>query len=169
MLIRQETCKDYDEVYSLVKTSFASAEHSQGNEQDLVAALRKSDAFVPELSLVAEIDGKIAGHILFTKAKVGSDAALVLAPLSVLPGQRNKGVGGALINAGHTVAKGLGYRYSLVLGSETYYPRFGYLSAEQMGIEVPGNMPSVNFMAIRLHADAKPVSGAVSFAKEFAL
>lgn len=71
MLIRQETCKDYDEVYSLVKTSFASAEHSQGNEQDLVAALRKSDAFVPELSLVAEIDGKIAGHILFTKAKVG--------------------------------------------------------------------------------------------------
>ena len=68
MIVRQETSGDYDEVYGLVKEAFASAEHSDGNEHDLVAALRKSAAFVPELSLVAEADGKIVGHILFTEA-----------------------------------------------------------------------------------------------------
>ena len=61
------------------------AEHSDGTEQDLVVALRKSDSFVPELSLVAEIDGKIAGHIMFTEGKVGNDKVLVLAPLAMAP------------------------------------------------------------------------------------
>lgn len=56
MLIRQETNKDYGKVYDLVKLAFATAEHSDGDEQDLVNALRESDDFVPELSLVAEID-----------------------------------------------------------------------------------------------------------------
>ena len=53
MNIRQETPKDYPEVYQLVKEAFASAEHADGNEQNLVEALRKGDAFLPELSLVA--------------------------------------------------------------------------------------------------------------------
>ena len=70
MNIRTERPDDYEAVYSLVEQAFASAEHSDGTEQDLVAALRKGEAFVPELSLVAEIDGKIVGHILFTEAKV---------------------------------------------------------------------------------------------------
>ncbi|WP_439711746.1 GNAT family N-acetyltransferase [Eubacterium callanderi] len=67
MVIRQETEKDYDEVYAVVKAAFERAEHSDGNEQDLVAALRKGGAFVPELSLVAQKDGRIVGHILLTK------------------------------------------------------------------------------------------------------
>lgn len=169
IVIRQETAKDFEAVHWLVKEAFAGAEQSDGNEQDLVAALRKSEAFVPELSLVAEIDGAIAGHILFTEAKVGSDAVLVLAPLAVVHEQRNKGVGGALITAGHGIAEKLGYAYSLVLGSETYYPRFGYLCAELFGMEVPVGMPARNFMAVPLQDDAKPVSGMVKYAKEFAL
>ena len=72
MVIRQETEKDYDEVYAVVKAAFERAEHSDGNEQDLVAALRKGGAFVPELSLVAQKDGRIVGHILLTKGSVGS-------------------------------------------------------------------------------------------------
>ena len=73
MYIRQENAKDHREVYGLIKEAFASAEHANGNEQDLVDALRKGEAFIPELSLVAVSDEKIVGHILFTKAKVGRE------------------------------------------------------------------------------------------------
>ena len=62
--IRQEKINDYEEVYSVVKTAFETAEHSDGNEQDLVIKLRKSDNFIPELSLVAIKDNKIVGYIL---------------------------------------------------------------------------------------------------------
>lgn len=59
MHIRKETATDYEAVYSVVKHAFESAEQADGNEQDLVNALRKGDAFIPELSLVAEADGKL--------------------------------------------------------------------------------------------------------------
>ena len=67
--IRQESQKDYEEVYRVVKTAFKMAEHSDGNEQDLVVALRNSDSFIPELSLIAVKEDKIIGYILFTKIK----------------------------------------------------------------------------------------------------
>ena len=169
MLIRQENEKDFSAVYIVVQNAFASAAHSDGNEQDLVVALRSSKAFVPELSLVVEQDGRIIGHILFTKAKVGSDTVLVLAPLSVLPAYQKQGVGSALIREGHRIAKAAGYGYSLVLGSEHYYPRFGYIPAEEWGIEVPEGIPAVNFMAIRLREDAKPIRGSVTYPEEFGL
>ena len=85
MLIRKEEPKDYEIIYSVVKAAFDSAEHADGNEHDLVNALRKGEAFIPDLSLVAETDEKIVGHVMFTKAKVSDDTVLVLAPLSVLP------------------------------------------------------------------------------------
>lgn len=68
MLIRKEESKDYERIHDVVKNAFESAEHADGNEQSLVEALRKGTSYIPELSLVAEIDGKIAGHIMFTKA-----------------------------------------------------------------------------------------------------
>lgn len=85
MIIRQEKSNYYETVYRVVKAAFDSAEQADGNEQDLVNNLRKGDAFIPELSLVAEVDGRIVGHILFTKAMVGADTVLALAPLSVIP------------------------------------------------------------------------------------
>ena len=169
MLLRQETAADYEAVYKLITEAFATAEHTDGNEQDLVVALRKSDAFVPELSIVAEIDGELAGHILFTTAKVGGDEALVLAPLAVKPKHQRQGVGSALIAKGHEIAAELGYQYSLVLGSETYYPRAGYIPAVQLGVEVPEGFPSNNFMAIKLEENAKPICGSVIYPKEFGL
>lgn len=169
MLIRQEEMNDYKEVYNLITEAFATAEHTDGNEQDLVVALRKGDAFIPELSLVAEVDNELIGHIMFTKAKVGNDIVLVLAPLSIKPQYQKQGIGTALINEGHKIAKALGFQYSLVLGSETYYPRVGYIPANQIGIEVPQGIPAENFMAIQLQEEAKKMSGSVIYAKEFGI
>lgn len=169
MLIRQEEMNDYKEVYNLITEAFATAEHTDGNEQDLVVALRKGDAFIPELSLVAEVDNELVGHIMFTKAKVGNDIVLVLAPLSIKPQYQKQGIGTALINEGHKIAKALGFQYSLVLGSETYYPRVGYIPANQIGVEVPQGIPAENFMAIQLQEEAKKMSGSVTYAKEFGI
>lgn len=169
MLIRQEEMNDYKEVYNLITEAFATAEHTDGNEQDLVVALRKGDAFIPELSLVAEVDNELVGHIMFTKAKVGNDIVLVLAPLSIKPQYQKQGIGTALINEGHKIAKALGFQYSLVLGSETYYPRVGYIPANQIGVEVPQGIPAENFMAIQLQEEAKKMSGSVIYAKEFGI
>lgn len=169
MIIRQETVKDYKEVYDIITKAFATAEHADGNEQDLVVALRKGEAFIPELSLVAEKDGEIIGHIMFTKMKVGNDEVLALAPLSVKPGFQRQGVGRALIAEGHRIAKEMGYSYSVVLGSEIYYPKSGYMPAVNFGIQVPTDIPSENYMAIKLREDAKAISGPVTYAKEFGL
>ena len=129
LLIRQETDSDLDAVYTLIQTAFATSEHSDGTEQDLVVALRSSDAFIPELALVAVADAKIVGYIMFTKASAGGQTLLVLAPLAVLPDYQQHGIGSALIREGHRIAKELGYGYISVLGSDTYYPRFGYQPA----------------------------------------
>lgn len=168
MIIRQEREEDYDEVFRVVQTSFAGAEHSDGKEQHLVAALRMSSAFVSELSLVAEADGKIIGYILFTKIKIGESAELALAPLAVLPSYQRQGVGKALIAAGHRIAKEMGYAYSVVLGSGQYYSRFGYLPAKQFGIRAPfDDVPDENFMAVDLQGGSEERNGVVEYAKEF--
>lgn len=169
MIIRQEAEKDFDEIYQLVTEAFKTAAHSDGNEQDIVSALRKGKDLVPKLSLVAEIEGKLAGHIMFSKAKVGEDTVLVLAPLSVIPEYQKIGVGTALVKEGHRIAKELGYWHVLVLGSDSYYQRFGYRPAEQFGVVVPEGIPSDNFMAIKLQEDVKQISGKVAFAKEFGM
>lgn len=167
MLIRRETEKDREKIYRLVKEAFETAEHSDGNEQDLVNALRESGAFVPELSLVAKIGGSLAGHIMFSKATVGNDTVLVLAPLSVKPEFQRQGVGTALINEAHRLAKGLGYQYSFVLGSELYYPRLGYVPAKSFAVKAPEGIPEANFMAIKLQKDAKAIKGTIKYAEEF--
>lgn len=167
MIIRREETKDYTMTYALVKSAFADAEHSDGNEHDLVNALRKGEAFIPELSLVAEIEGKLVGHIMFTRAKVGDDVVLALAPLSVLPAYQRRGIGMALIKEGHGIAEKLGYEYAVVLGSEKYYPKAGYVPAESLGIKPPFDVPGENFMACKIKAGAADICGVMKYAKEF--
>lgn len=169
MFIRQENNNDYEEVYQLIKCAFKSAEYSDGNEQDLVSKLRKGKAFIPELSLVALSEEKIVGHIMFTKAYVDNIEILVLAPISVFPEFQNKGIGTALIKEGHKIASELGYGYSVVLGSEKYYPKFGYVVSSLLGIYPPKELPAKNFMAIKLLENAAPLNGYVKFAEEFGL
>jgi len=137
VLVRQEQENDKNYVYKVVKEAFEHAEHADGDEQDLVNRLRKSEAFVPELSLVAEWKGKIIGHVLFTRIRIGNYVSLVLAPLAVLPEYQGRDVGGKLIRAGHGRAKKLGFRSVIVVGHPTYYPRFGYSPASRWNICAP--------------------------------
>ena len=167
--IRKETENDYKEVYNVVKTAFETAEHSDGNEQDLVNELRNSDNFIPELSLVAIENNKIVGYILFTKIKIGNNTEIALAPLAVLPEYQKQGVGSKLIEEGHKIAKKLGYHFSIVLGSEKYYPKFGYVPAIQYGIEAPFDVFSENFMAKKLNDTNTEIKGVVRYAKEFGI
>ena len=167
--IRQESQKDYEEVYMVVKTAFEMAEHSDGNEQDLVVALRNSDSFIPKLSLVAVKDDKIVGYILFTKIKIENHEEIALAPLAVLPEYQKQGIGSMLIEQGHKIAKKLGYHYSIVLGSENYYPKFGYIPATQYGIQAPFDVSNENFVAVKLNDTDIEIKGIVQYAKEFGI
>ena len=170
MNIRKELPKDYAEVYDLVKAAFEHMAEASGDEQDLVNRLRKSKAFIPELSLVAEMDGKIVGHILFTKMKIGDHESLSLAPVSVLPEYHGQGIGSALILEGHRIAREMGYQSIVVIGHAYYYPRFGYKKAHLFGITAPFDVPPDAFMVIELVPDGlKGVSGMIEYAPEFLL
>ncbi len=170
MIIRQENKNDYEKVYNLVKLAFENATHSDGDEQNLVTRLRESEAFIPELSLVAEVEDEIVGHILFTKIKIGDSntVGVALAPLAVKPQFQNRGIGGELIKEGHRIAKELGYGFSVVLGHDRYYPKFGYQPAKQYSIIAPFPVDDKNFMAVKLNDRIDSFhGGVVEYAKEF--
>ncbi|MEY8393089.1 N-acetyltransferase [Lachnospiraceae bacterium] len=167
MIIRQEQSNDYDTVYQVVKAAFAHSEHSDGNEQELVATLRHSKAFVPQLSLVAVCEKNIVGHILFTKVTIGRKTELALAPLSVLPTYQRQGIGQALMTEGHRIAKELGYDYSIVLGHPQYYPKAGYVPASLYGIRSPFEVPDDSFMAVKLNPTSELLNGVVEYDPAF--
>ncbi|AWK04989.1 GNAT family N-acetyltransferase [Flavobacterium crocinum] len=170
--LRQENKNDFESVFHLIEKAFEKEEYSDHKEQFLVERLRKSEAFIPELSIVAESEGKIVGHILFTKLKVVNDAdsfeSLALAPVSVLPEFQGKGIGAKLILYGHEIAKELGCKSVILLGHQDYYPRFGYELCEKYNIKMPFDVPAENCMAIALTENGlKGISGEVVYPKEF--
>ena len=169
IVIREEKNEDMTDVYNLIKESFSTAEHRDGTEHELVKKLHNGISFIRELSLVAEINDKVVGYALFTKAKIGfNDNALVLAPLAVFPCFQLHGIGSSLICEGHSIAKKLGYDCILVLGNNKYYSRFGYIPAYKMNIYTPNEFPKENFMALRLNT-GEFIGGKVTFAEEFGL
>ena len=151
------------------KEAFENAEYTDGNEQNLVAALRKSKSFIPELSLVAVEDEKIVGHILFTKAVVQGVEVLALAPLSVLPDYQNRGIGLSLMKEGHSIAHKLGYEYSVVLGHSKYYPKAGYIPASVCGIKAPFEVDDESFMALNLNGSQNKLNGVIEYDKAFGI
>ncbi|NIF04408.1 N-acetyltransferase [Chryseobacterium sp. Tr-659] len=175
MLIRKEEEKDHQKVFQLTEEAFREIEYSDHQEQFLVEKLRQSDAFIPELSLVAETeDGEIAGHILFTKITIEGDGesfpSLALAPVSVKPEFQSQGIGGKLIREGHLIAKDLGYGSVILIGHENYYPRFGYEKTSNFGISFPFDIPEENGMAVELVKDGlKNIKGVVKYPKEFGI
>lgn len=169
LLIRQETPADYDVIHRVVQEAFASAAHRDGTEQDLVAALRKGEAYIPELALVALQDGKIVGHILFTRATIEGRPTLALAPLAVLPESQRQGIGSALVREGHRIAAAMGFECSVVLGDSAYYARFGYVPASRFGIRAPFPVADANFMVVRLQPEVDLPIGMVCYAAAFGL
>lgn len=146
LVIRTERQCDFDEIRTVVKTAFAGAEHTDGNEHNLVDKLRCTDEYLPELSLVAEMDGKIVGYAKFSQINIGNSKAIALAPLAVLPGFQNHGIGRALIETGHRNAEEGDYYCSVVLGSPEYYSKSGYLPALSFGIAAPFEIPPQFYM-----------------------
>lgn len=168
MEIRQERKEDREAVFAVVEKAFANAPHTDHEEQFLVERLHESDAFIPELSLVAEREGKVVGYALFTKIKVDQWILLALAPLAVLPELQGKGIGAKLIQKGHEIAKKLDYLGCVVLGDERYYSRFSYHPASGFDIKPPFEVPDEKFMAVEFWEDSlASIYGTVEYAKEF--
>ena len=131
LIIRKETPFDYEEVYKMVAKSFATTDYSDGTEQDYLNAIRKKDTFIPELSLVAQINNKIVGQIVLYKMQIqfenGNEVQLVLSPLSVHPDYFRQGIGAKLISEGCRHALDKGYKAVFLCGDYTYYSEFGFI------------------------------------------
>jgi predicted N-acetyltransferase YhbS len=173
LIIRKEIRSDYDRVIELTAKAFETMPFSEGDEYKLVGKLRKAPTFIPELSLVAELDGQLVGHILFTPLVIKNGQqqfqSLVLGPVSVLPQFQKQGIGKQLILAGHQKAKELGFQSVILIGHPEYYPRFGYKTASGWGLKVAMELPSDDvFMAVELtEGGLTGVSGMVVFPPEF--
>ncbi|HEY9262006.1 N-acetyltransferase [Chitinophaga sp.] len=168
--IRPETAGDITTIFEVEAAAFQREE-----EATLVDQLRAGAAFIPGLSLVAEIDHQIVGHILFTRLQIKSGEALLsgilaLAPVAVLPAYQSMGIGGSLIRKGLEVAREMGYKAVIVLGHEHYYPKFGFMPAVKWNIRAPMEVPDANFMVLELVAGALDhISGVVVYAPEFGI
>lgn len=155
-----------------MKRAFENAEYTDHKEHLLVDKLRKSNIFIPELSLVAELDKKIIGHIMFTKLIIENQEkkydSLALVPVSVLPEYQNQGIGSELIKKGLKLAKELGFKSVIVLGHDKYYPRFGFEPTSKWNIKAPFDVPEEAFMALELEDNSlKETNGIVIYSKEF--
>ena len=163
ILIRHETPAGILAIRAVNETAFET-----GAEAALVDALRENGKFA--LSLVAEVGGKIVGHILFTDIEMepgGTEPRILgLAPMAVLPAWQGKGVGSALVRRGLEDSRELGYRGIVVLGHPAFYPRFGFSPASQHGITCIYDAPDEAFMALAL-GDGKPPKGRALYQPEF--
>lgn len=172
LIIRKEKESDHAEVAYLLKDAFEKSDLGFNNEDLLVERLRKSDSFIEDLSLVAEIDKKIVGFILFTKVKIvavkNTVTSLSLAPVAVLTSYQKRGIGAELIKEGHKKAKELGYKSVVLLGHANYYPKFGYKLASKYAIRIPFDAPDENCMLIELKLGTlKGIKGVVEYPKAF--
>lgn len=139
LTVRQITENDYSTIYNLIKTAFETAEHRDGDEQDFAVNLRNGENYIPELDLVAELNGHIIGHIMFTKTHITKPDGsryntLLVAPLAVLLEYRGIGAGSALMNEGFRIAQTMGYESAFLIGDPNYYQRFGYKHTHLYGI-----------------------------------
>ncbi|MDA3629923.1 N-acetyltransferase [Saccharopolyspora sp. WRP15-2] len=136
MLIRRETPADAAAIHQVHAAAFADADRPDAvpAEAGLVDALRADDSWLPELSMVAEQDGKVVGHVVCTRGHVGDVPALALGPIGVLPDLQRSGVGAALMHAVLGAADALGEPVVVLLGHLDYYPKFGFEPAQEHGI-----------------------------------
>jgi putative acetyltransferase len=160
--VRDETPADVAAIRAVNEAAFGGAQ-----EADLVDALRRDGDLV--LSLVADADNIVAGHVAFSRMQVGGEGASVpavaLAPVAVLPAQQRRGIGTALIGEGLRRLGQSGETLVFVLGEPAYYGRFGFATAPAARFDTP--YPGPYFQSLALSPRA-PSSGTVRYARAFA-
>jgi len=163
MIIRPATPADTEALLEVEREAFGGPA-----EAALVAEMMAGTAFLPTLSLIAEENGGLIGHVMFTIAYAGDTRAVLLAPIGVAPEWQKRGVGSALIRAGFEEAARLGFGIALVLGYPEYYTLFGFEPAEPHGIHPPYPVePTDAWMVAELIDGAlEPACGKVRVADE---
>jgi putative acetyltransferase len=166
-VIRSEQNKDSEAIHEVNRLAFGQEE-----EALLVQRIRESSHFIPELSLVASQEGKIVGHILFSKIHIetveGKKSVLSLAPMAIHPEFQNQGIGSKLVREGLKRCRNLGHEIVIVVGHPHYYPRFGFVPAGQKGLKAPFPVPDEAFMVLELTPKALTgIEGTVSYPPEF--
>lgn len=165
--IRREARGDERAIFDLNVRAFP-----QPDEAKLVDALRAANAVT--VSLVAERDGRIAGHILFSPVRVEgqgtSFVALGLAPMAVEPERQRDGIGSLLVRAGLDACRDAGHTVVFVLGHPDYYPRFGFEPAAPRGLfyaDTSRDYSSAFFVTELARGALADRRGAVHFRPEF--
>jgi putative acetyltransferase len=146
MEIRAERPRDVAQIRLLNIAAF-----NREAEANLVDLLR-TDAH-PTISLVADVGGEIAGHILFSPVTVSARPELLvmgLAPMGVIPQKQRQGIGSALVERGVDECRRLGAAALVVLGHPGFYPRFGFAPASRFGLRSEYDVPEDVFMAMEL-------------------
>lgn len=126
MIVRPEADRDFEGIRDVNIAAFKGHPYSQQTEHLIVEALRAADAL--ELSLVAESDGEVVGHIAFSCASIGDASAgwYLLGPVAVRPGRQGEGIGRALIESGLDALRARGARGCVLVGDPAFYGRFGF-------------------------------------------
>lgn len=152
--IRPEKPGDREAIRKVHKEAFSGDE-----EAGLVDRLRTDPQYIPELSLVAECDHEVVGHILFFPVGIVTTAgpvhaALSLAPLGIRTAFQRNGVGSALTRHGLSECARLGHRIVICVGHPQFYQRFGFVPARPSGLELPFSAPDEVFLVRELAQDA---------------
>lgn len=155
IIIRQETHHDYKDIVSLILRSFKEGtDHSDGTDViALVEEIRESENYIPELSFVAELDGKIVGHFLFShfplsKSKEGGHSAakdseiVMLAPVAVHADYLRQGIGTAMLTTGVEEVRKQGYKGITVEGDFHFYNKLGFRTSSDFGIFPTSGYPT---------------------------
>jgi putative acetyltransferase len=161
IVVRDERPEDLAAIRAVNDAAF-----DQPLEGRIVDALRAHGAV--RLSLVAEVDGHVVGHILFSPVRSAGAEGLGLGPMAVAPDQQRRGVGAALIDAGLARLRAAGCPFVVVLGHDGYYTRFGFVPASRHGLRCEWDVPDEAFMVHVLDpAATAAAAGLVRYRPEF--
>ena len=165
MTVRPEKPEDARAIRIVIEQAFGRAA-----EADLVDALRRNGKAT--ISLVAEDDGRVVGHILFSPVTIETNerelVGVGLAPMSVIPERQNQRIGSLLVEEGLRRCREDGHRFVVVLGHRGYYPRFGFVPASRFGIKSEYDVVDEVFMVMELREGAlRGRHGVVKYQPEF--